>query len=68
MAMVAGICIEWLSLAALLMWWQLAHWVIASRELVTKAQLEDPDRNAILFIPFPYPAEAYYLQLIVAGY
>ena len=66
MAMVAEMYIEWLSLAALLMCWQLAHWVIASKELVTKAQLDDPDRDAILYIEFPYPSEAYYLQRILA--
>jgi hypothetical protein len=38
MAMVAEIYIEWLSLAVVLMWWHLDHWVIARRELVTEAQ------------------------------
>jgi hypothetical protein len=67
MAMVAEIYIEWLSLAVVLMWWHLDHWVIARRELVTEAQLDDPDWNAILFIPFSYPAEVYYRQLILLG-
>jgi len=60
MARVAEIVFEWLSLASLLMCVSLTSWTIADKTMVTREQLDAPDREAILWIPFPYPSEDYF--------
>jgi hypothetical protein len=62
MAQVAEIVFEWLSLASLLMCMLLTDWTIADKELVTREQLDAPDREAILWIRFPYPSEAFFRE------
>ena len=64
MADSAEIYIEWLSLASLLLCTMLSHWTIACSDLVTQTQLGVRDREAVLYIPFPYPNEAYYQDII----
>jgi hypothetical protein len=60
MAKVAEVYVEWLSMASLLLCSKLACWNISSWELVTQEQYNHCDREAILNVPFPYPALAYF--------
>ena len=62
-AQVAEVYVEWLSMASLLLCSKLACWTISSRELVTQEQSNHCDREAILYVPFPYPALAYFQDL-----
>jgi hypothetical protein len=63
-AQVAEVYVEWLSMASLLLCSKLACWTISSRELVTQEQSNHCNREAILYVPFPYPALAYFQDLI----
>ena len=65
MAQVALLIIEWLSFASLLMSRALAHWTVTSSGLVTDQMLRMEGREAVLYLDWPYPVQAWYQKRIM---